>query len=104
MKSARFVQSFAWQMNVPASQVKQVEYRLKDPNRPANWYNAKLTLQDGNTVNRDWWHLKDGDWGAGFYMNSACNFCDDVVAETADIAFGDAWWNLILRMDEAQTW
>ena len=24
-------------------------------------------------------------------MNSACNYCDDVVAETADISFGDAW-------------
>ncbi len=91
MKSARFVESFAWQMQVPANQIKQVEYRQKDPNRPANWYNAKLTLRDGRSVNRDWWHLADGDWGAGYYMNSACNFCDDVVAETADISFGDAW-------------
>jgi hypothetical protein len=24
-------------------------------------------------------------------MNSACNFCDDVTAETADVAMGDAW-------------
>ena len=24
-------------------------------------------------------------------MNGACNYCDDVVAETADISFGDAW-------------
>jgi len=91
MKSARFVESFAWQMQVPANQIKQVEYRQKDPSRPANWYNAKLTMRDGSSVNRDWWHLADGDWGAGFYMNTACNFCDDVVAETADISFGDAW-------------
>jgi len=35
--------------------------------------------------------LGDGDWGAGFFQNSACNWCDDVLAETADIAFGDAW-------------
>ncbi|QMU29205.1 Coenzyme F420 hydrogenase/dehydrogenase, beta subunit C-terminal domain [Adhaeribacter radiodurans] len=91
MKSARFVESFAWQMQVPANQIEKVEYRHKDPNRPANWYNARLTLRDGQVVNRDWWHLADGDWGAGFYMNSACNYCDDVVAETADVAFGDAW-------------
>ena len=50
-----------------------------------------LTLSDGSVVNKDWWHLADGDWGSGFFMNSACNFCDDVVAETADISFGDAW-------------
>jgi coenzyme F420-reducing hydrogenase beta subunit len=91
MKSAAFVESFAWQMNVPIEEVKEVEYRYKNPDRPANWYNAMLKLNDGQTQNRDWWHLVDGDWGAGFFMNSACNFCDDVVSETADVAFGDAW-------------
>ncbi|TKK71830.1 coenzyme F420 hydrogenase [Ilyomonas limi] len=91
MKSARFVESFAWQMGVPVSDIQKVEYRYKDPNRPANWYNAMLTLDDGRVVNRDWWHLNDGDWGAGYFMNNACNYCDDVVAETADVAFGDAW-------------
>ena len=91
MKSARFVESFAWQMKVPIEEVKSVEFRYKDPGRPANWYNAMLTLYNGGQINKDWWHLADGDWGAGFFMNSACNFCDDVVAETADISFGDAW-------------
>lgn len=91
MKSARFVESFAWQMKVPVKEIKQVEFRYKHPERPANWYNAALTLNNGQTINKDWWHLADGDWGAGFFMNPACNFCDDVVAETADISFGDAW-------------
>jgi coenzyme F420-reducing hydrogenase beta subunit len=91
MKSARFVESFAWQLQVPVQEIKRVDFRYKHPDRPANWYNAMLTLRNGTIVNRDWWHLKDGDWGAGFFMNSACNFCDDVVAETADVSFGDAW-------------
>ena len=91
MKSARFIESFAWQMDLPREKVKQVEFRHKDPSRPANWYNARLTAADGTVVNRDWWHLADGDWGAGYFMNHACNYCDDVIAETADISFGDAW-------------
>jgi coenzyme F420-reducing hydrogenase beta subunit len=91
MKSARFVESFAWQMKVPVKEVARVEFRYKDPNRPANLYNAMLTLRDGTVVNKDWWNLADGDWGAGFFMNNACNFCDDVTSETADISFGDAW-------------
>src|ERR1051326_6602856 len=36
MKSARFIESFAWQMNVPVNEIKKVEFRYKDPNRPAN--------------------------------------------------------------------
>jgi coenzyme F420-reducing hydrogenase beta subunit len=91
MKSARFVDSFAWQLGAPPADVRAVDYRRKDPDRPANWYTAHLTLKDGSARWQDWWHLADGDWGAGFFQNSACNFCDDVVAETADISFGDAW-------------
>ncbi len=91
MKSARLVESFAWQMNTGVEAVERPEYRLKGPERPANWYTAQLTLKDGSVRQKDWWHLGDGDWGAGFFQNSACNFCDDVLAETADISFGDAW-------------
>ena len=91
MKSARFVESLAWQMGVAVEDVHRVDFRRKLPDRPANWYNAALTLNDGRVLDRDWWHLADGDWGAGFFMDAACNCCDDVMAETADVSFGDAW-------------
>lgn len=91
MKSARFVESLAWQLGVAVDDVAGVDFRRKDPSRPANWYRASLTLRDGRVVEQDWWHLADGDWGAGFFQNAACDACDDVVAETADISLGDAW-------------
>ncbi len=50
MKSARFVTSFAWQLGVDPARVRAVDYRRKDPGRPANWYTAHLTLDDGSTV------------------------------------------------------
>ena len=90
-KSARLVDSFAWQLEAPIARVRAVDYRIKDADRPANWYRAHLTLDDGSARAEDWWHLADGDWGAGFFQNPACDWCDDVVAETADVAFGDAW-------------
>lgn len=91
MKSARMADSFAWQMGTDVRDVASFDYRTKNPDRPANWYTAQVALKDGTRRSKDWWHLADGDWGAGFFQNSACNFCDDVTAETADIAFGDAW-------------
>jgi coenzyme F420-reducing hydrogenase beta subunit len=91
MKSAAMVESFAWQLRTELGEVRALDYRLKDERRPANWYRAWLELADGSTAEQDWWHLADGDWGAGFFQNPACNWCDDVVAETADISFGDAW-------------
>lgn len=91
MKSLRMAESFAWQMGARLEDVEGFDYRLKDPTRPANWYTAWARLRDGEERRRDWWNFADGDWGAGFFQNPACDWCDDVVAETADIAFGDAW-------------
>jgi coenzyme F420-reducing hydrogenase beta subunit len=91
MKSAAMVESFAWQLGIELNRVRALDYRVKDESRPANWYRTRLDLQEGGSVEQDWWHLADGDWGAGFFQNPACDWCDDVVAETADIAFGDAW-------------
>lgn len=37
---------------------------------------------------------KVGDmWGSGMFKNNACDFCDDVTTELADISLGDAWLN-----------
>lgn len=91
MKSARFAESIAMQMEVPIEDVQAVDFRIKDPSRPASTYTAQFTLKDGSTRVRDWWNLVDGDWGSGYFQYSACNYCDDVIAETADISFGDAW-------------
>jgi coenzyme F420-reducing hydrogenase beta subunit len=91
MKSAAMVESFAWQLGTEIERVRALDYRVKDETRPANWYRTHLDLTDGSSREQDWWHLADGDWGAGFFQNPACDWCDDVVAETADIAFGDAW-------------
>ena len=91
MKSAHMVESFAWQLGTEIGNVRALDYRSKDHGRPANWYRAKLGLRNGESTAGDWWNFADGDWGAGFLQNPACDYCDDVVAETADIAFGDAW-------------
>ena len=91
MKSAAMVESFAWQLGAELGDVRALDYRVKDESRPANWYRAHLDLAEGASAEQDWWHLADGDWGAGFLQNPACDWCDDVVAETADISFGDAW-------------
>ena len=91
MKSARMAESFTWQLGAEMGDVSRFEFRRNDSSRPANWYRTEVTLRTGETRAEDWWNLADGDWGAGFFQNAPCDFCDDVVAETADISFGDAW-------------
>ena len=91
MKSARLVESFAWQMDIALEQIEQMEFRRKHIDRPARTYTVAFRLKDGRLLEKDWTEMADGDWTAGFFQNSACNFCDDVVGEVADVSFGDAW-------------
>ncbi|PPQ38523.1 Coenzyme F420-reducing hydrogenase, beta subunit [Rhodoblastus acidophilus] len=91
MKSAHFGESLAWQIGVPPADLTAIDYRAKDARRPANWYRVRAEDVEGRTREGDWMHLAGGDWGAGSFQNPACDFCDDVVAETADVSFGDAW-------------
>jgi coenzyme F420-reducing hydrogenase beta subunit len=104
MKSARMTESFAWQVGAEMRSVRRIDYRVKDESRPANWYRAQFGLVDGGVRAQDWWHLADGDWGAGFFQNPACDACDDVVAETADVSFGDAWVEPHSRTGAGPTW
>ena len=92
MKSARMVESFAWQMGARARRTCAASSTARRTRAsPANWYVAELELADGSVRRRHWWDMADGDWGAGFFQSPACDACDDVVAETADVSFGDAW-------------
>jgi coenzyme F420-reducing hydrogenase beta subunit len=91
MKSARMAESFAGQMDARLEGAESFDFRAKDPSQPANWYVAEIGLSDGERRRKPWWDMVDGDWGAGFFQNSACDWCDDVAGETADLAVGDAW-------------
>ena len=83
------VESFAWQM-MPSEAVARPEYRRSIPTVPQT--GTSLNCAQGRQRSQsDWWDMADGDWGAGFFQNPACDACDDVVAETADMSFGDAW-------------
>lgn len=91
LKSAAMVDSFALQAGVKPAAVRAVNFRLKQPERRADIYTVGMQTRDQRTIARDWWHMVDGDWGMGFFQYSACNFCDDVTAEVADVSCGDAW-------------
>jgi coenzyme F420-reducing hydrogenase beta subunit len=90
LKSAALVKSFARQSGLDPERIAEVNYRVKQTGRRADVYTVGLATRE-ETKQRDWAEMVDGDWGMGFFQYSACNYCDDVMAETADVSFGDAW-------------
>tara|TARA_R110002124_G_scaffold229040_1_gene394330 strand:+ start:188 stop:1597 length:1410 start_codon:yes stop_codon:yes gene_type:complete len=92
MKSGAFSQAMADQLGVPPQQVGAVDFRVKDPEAPANAYSFGV-----RAAGQEAWKtrmsrtLLGGNWGHALFQLKACDYCDDIFAETADICFGDAW-------------
>jgi len=94
LKSTRFAEFLGWQMGVPPGELTGFDFRKKLSGWPASQYGLEAWRRGvpGSTASttpaRD---LLGQDWGHGFFKYKACDFCDDVVAETADVSVGDAW-------------
>jgi coenzyme F420-reducing hydrogenase beta subunit len=65
-------------------------FREKDTDYPANFKKVVLKTEASKyeSFNKD---LIATDYGLGMFKPKACDFCDDVFAECADISVGDAW-------------
>lgn len=90
-KTQAFGESLAWQLDIPPNDLKDLDFRLKDPQAPASRYKFAAQSESGEWRSARTGSLVGGSWGYNAFQPEACNFCDDVVGETADISFGDAW-------------
>lgn len=92
LKSAWFAESMAWQVGVSPQKLQAVDFRIKEAGEPANNYrfgaleSGKTEMVTGRTN-----EMVGGNWGHGMFQMGACNYCDDIFAESADVVLGDAW-------------
>lgn len=90
MKSTHYTAYLSTLANA-GGKLQKVNYRGKSPDKPANNYYFHCINENGDegTI-----FLKDGvaeAWVNRWFTPNACNFCDDVFAELADVVFMDAW-------------
>lgn len=90
VKSRFFTEYLSNTAGIPINEYHNQEYRIKENQNSASDYSfGAYNMQNQfhsfkmNTV---------GDmWGSGLFKANACDFCDDVTTELADISLGDAW-------------
>lgn len=94
LKASTFAEYLAWQLNIEPKQLTDFDFRTKINDLPANKYAVTATgIVNQECVVRQSPSAKlmGTDWGEGFFKLKACDYCDDIVGETADVSFGDAW-------------
>lgn len=95
LKSKSFAEMLAWQLNVKPDELTKIDFRNKLKNFGANQYGITASkILNGNEVethSQPVNKMYGTNWGLGMFKYKACDFCDDVTAETADITIGDAW-------------
>lgn len=92
LKSIHWTQSLAWSHGVHPDALGSLQYRTKTPDAPARAY--IFTAQDktsSESIVRNSATVPGGKYNAGALSLRACDYCDDVVGETADVSIGDAW-------------
>ncbi|WP_432354372.1 Coenzyme F420 hydrogenase/dehydrogenase, beta subunit C-terminal domain [Sporosarcina sp. A2] len=95
LKSSYFAEMMAMQVGFNQEHLKTINFRHKLEGRNAGDYAINVTgFDDSNNLKEVIAPTRDlfgTNWGHGFFKYNACDYCDDVLAETADITIGDAW-------------
>lgn len=89
LKSRFFTDYLADKAGINGKYNKQ-EYRIKDASSSASDYSFGA-FSDDQTFHQIKMRTVGDMWGTGLFKSNACDFCDDVTTELADISLGDAW-------------
>lgn len=94
LKSDYFAKSIGWELGIHPNNLTEINFRKKYADKSANNYGVYVKGEDNNQVLENeslTRNLFTTNWGHGFFKYNACEYCDDVLAETADVTIGDAW-------------
>lgn len=91
VKSKFYTEYLASKAGSESNHIKHPEYRIKDPDSVALDYSfGCVDLNDRHHKRIKMREVGDM-WGTGLFKANACDFCEDVATELADISLGDAW-------------
>lgn len=91
LKSSKFAELLSWQLSVSPERIKTVDFRKKNKDSTVNAYDFKVVDIEDKEFFKTSSSLLGGNWGHAAFQLQACDYCDDIFAETADAVFGDAW-------------
>jgi coenzyme F420-reducing hydrogenase beta subunit len=99
LKTRHYADWLAWQCGIEPGSLGHIDFRTKTQGR-ADAYGVTARDMEDHVHTRPVRDFDGTDWGLGYFKYPACDYCDDVTGETADIAVGDAWLPRYVRRPE----
>ncbi|MPM84421.1 hypothetical protein SDC9_131493 [bioreactor metagenome] len=90
LKSKYFAEYLAGKAGLENNNFTKPQFRIKDYKSNAGDYSFSCLDAAGVEKQVRMKTLSDM-WGTGMFKCNACDFCDDVTTELADVSLGDAW-------------
>lgn len=90
LKSKFFAEYLATKAGADNKEFSKPQFRIKDYESNAGDYSFGC-LDNKGTEKQIKMQTVGDMWGTGMFKCNACDFCDDVTTELADISLGDAW-------------
>jgi coenzyme F420 hydrogenase subunit beta len=91
LKSTHYLESIVSQFGEKITDIFKFDFRHKIEGRAASDYGTEVINKNGDTKVKLNNEIFGTNWGLGLFKLKACDYCDDVIGETSDISFGDAW-------------
>jgi len=87
-----YTELLAIESGVPVKELLRMDFRRKsDKENAINYRQVAIRLDGSEGVPQENLKLPIHLWTYKYFTQNACNFCDDIFRETADITFMDAW-------------
>lgn len=94
LKSKNYLDYLIRKMGMEPKNVIYADFRKKVEGKPASDYALEVVEEKGGEQiihTKMMKELVSDPWGTGLFKYNACDYCDDVAGETADVTLGDAW-------------
>ena len=99
LKTKKYAEALAWQLGAVPGDATKVDFRGKySTEKNPYHFRTQVRGKETDEVSDSSKRLAASDrWDLGAFKLPACDVCDDVAAETADVVIGDAWFGKYLR-------
>lgn len=91
IKSRFFTEYLASRAGAEQGRFTFPEYRIKDSSSTASDYGFSCVSKPSEQTHFIKMREVGDMWGSGLFKANACDYCDDVTTELADVSLGDAW-------------